>query len=443
MKDTFDLQNPWRRPEYTFPDEPYIHRGIFDRLLRDLTCDEITVVLGSRQVGKTFLINKLIEKLLADGLCDPRQIFYFNFDAFNLLELIGNDRDFLDFIKYYGMPGKRPYIFLDEAQRIPEVGLLLKRYYDLKMDLKFIISGSSSLQIKSQVKETLAGRKHLFELYPITYGEFLRFKGLKTPDDPAAVVKFEFLRYRRVLEEFVIFGGYPGIVRLNSPEQKVRLLKEIYNSYVQKDISDFLKIEDIAGFNRLVNFVAYQAGGLCKTNEVAKNTRLTRHFVEKYLFALEQTYVAAFLRPYFVNLGKAVVKTPKLYFCDTGIRNSVFGQFEPLDKRQDSGMLVENFVFSELLKAIDKDRLWFYRTSAGSEVDFLVISADQTVPVEVKHSISRQKSVPKIFQTLARNTSIKEAVVVTRDHLHREQRGGMQIFFLPAHAVYNLEKLVR
>jgi predicted AAA+ superfamily ATPase len=224
------------------------------------------------------------------------------------------------------MPGKRPYIFLDEAQRIPEVGLLLKRYYDLKMDLKFIISGSSSLQIKSQVKETLAGRKHLFELYPITYGEFLRFKGLKTPDDPAVVVKFEFLRYRRALEEFVIFGGYPGVVRLNSPEQKARLLKEIYNSYVQKDISDFLKIEDVAGFNRLVNFVAYQAGGLCKTNEVAKNTRLTRHFVEKYLFALEQTYVVAFLRPYFVNLGKAIVKTPKLYFCDTGIRNSVYGR---------------------------------------------------------------------------------------------------------------------
>ena len=442
MKDTFDLQNPWRKPGYAFPEEPYIQRNIFNRLLKDLDSDEITVLLGSRQVGKTFLIKKLIEKLVADKNIDPRRVFYFNFDAFNLIELIRSDRDFLDFIEYYGMPGKTAYLFFDEAQRIPEVGLLLKQYYDLGLSLKFIISGSSSLEIKSQVKETLAGRKHLFELFPVAYGEFLRFKDLKTPDDPAAVMRFENHNYRRLFEEFAIFGGYPGVIRLNTPEEKVQLLKEIYSSYVQKDISDFLKIEDIAGFNRLVNFVATQTGGLCKTNEVAKNTRLSRHFVEKYLFALEQTYVVAFLRPCFVNLGKAVVKTPKLYFCDTGIRNSIFGQFDDLDKRPDAGILIENFIFSEMLKTLDKDQLWFYRTTAGSEVDFVFIRADRAVPVEVKYSISRQYAVPKIFHTLVQHTRIKKAVIVTRNHLHQEKREGMEILFRPAQTAYHLDKLI-
>ena len=146
MKNTFDIQNPWRIPGYTFPRKVYILRDIFDHLFEDLNHKEITVVVGSRQVGKTFLMQKLIKKLLTEGKVDPGQIFYFNFDAFNLIDLISSDRDFLDFIKYYGIAGRRSYIFLDEVQRVPEIGLLIKRYYDLGLDLKFVISGSSSLK---------------------------------------------------------------------------------------------------------------------------------------------------------------------------------------------------------------------------------------------------------------------------------------------------------
>jgi len=203
------------------------------------------VVVGSRQVGKTFLIKKLIEKLLTEGNVDPRQIFYFNFDAFNLIDLVCNDRDFLDFISYYGLSGEMAYIFFDEAQRVPEIGLLIKRYYDLGFALKFVNSGSSSLQIKSHVKETLMGRKHFFEFYPITFGEFLRYKGHKITGDLARILRFESDQYHRLMEKFVLFGGYPGVVKTDCIEDKVKLLKEIYQSYVQKDISDFLKIENI------------------------------------------------------------------------------------------------------------------------------------------------------------------------------------------------------
>ena len=443
MKDTFDLQNKWRRPGYVFPREKYIPRMLFDRLLADLDAAEVTVVVGSRQVGKTFLIKMLIEQLLSVQQCDPAQIFYFNFDAFNLIDLISNDRDFLDFIKYYGKTGKRSYIFLDEAQRVPEIGLIVKRYYDLGLNAKFVISGSSSLEIKSQVKESLTGRKHLFELYPVSFAEFVSFKGVDLPSDYEKIIRFESAAFQRYFNEFVIFGGYPGVVKVKPAEDKALLLKEIFNSYVQKDISDFLKIEDIAGFNRLVHFLAYQQTGLCKVSEIAKNTRLSRHYVEKYLFSLEETYVVSLLRPYFVNFGKAVIKAPKLYFCDTGLRNAVFGQFEWLDNRRDSGALVENFVFCELLKNTEKDRLWFYRTTRGSEIDFLFVKGDAILPIEVKYGFNRQKTVPKTITFLSQRADIKKAVIVTRDYHHEETRNGLKIFFRPCWTAFNLSSLFK
>jgi len=438
MKDTFDIQNPWRSPGYIFPKQKYIKRNSFRLLVKDLYHKEIAVIVGSRQVGKTFLMKKLIEKMLSEKNIDPRQIFYFNFDAFNMIDLIRNDRDFIDFLKYYGLNGKKNFVFFDEAQRIPEVGLLIKQYYDLGLNLKLIISSSSTLQIKDQVKETLTGREHLFELFPITFEEFLRFKGFEATGDITKIMKFESGQYQRLMEEFVLFGGYPGVVKVEKAEEKIRLLKEIYQSYVQKDISDLLKIEDIAGFNRLVQFMAAQTSGLCKINEVAKNVRISRHFVEKYLLALQDTYVLAFLAPYFVNLGKAIIKTPKLYFYDTGIRNAVFGQFDSLDKRMDSGKMLENFIFTELIKTFDKDRLWFYRTTSGSEIDFLFIKGDQTIPIEVKYGISRQKVVPKTFNTLVKHTALKKAVVVTKNYLGERKKGNLSIIFRPAWSVYNL-----
>ncbi len=438
MKNTFDLQNPWRRPGYQFPREPYIEREIYKDLLKDLDSGQITVVVGARQVGKTFLIKKLIENLLTHKKIKPEQVFYFNLDAFNLVDLVSNDRDFIDFIRYYGVPGKKSFVILDEAQRVQEIGLLIKRYYDLGLDMKFIVSGSSSLQIKSEVKETLTGRKHLFELYPVSYGEFLRYKGMGDTRDRSRIMRFESERYQRFMEEFILFGGYPGVVKEADPERKMLLLDEIYNSYVQKDISDFLKIEDVAGFNRLVRFLAAQSGGLLKLNEVAKNVRISRHFAEKYIGALEGTYVAAFLRPYFVNLGKAIVKTPKLYFLDTGIRNAVFSTFESLDKRTDTGLLVENFVFSELIKAIGRNHLWFYRTNTGSEVDFLILKGRDVVPVEVKYSLARQKKIPRVFDTLARHTPIKKAVVITKDYLGEHKRGDLTVTFIPACTAFEL-----
>ena len=169
---------------------------------------------------------------------------------------------------------------------------------------------------------------------------------------------------------------------------------------------------------------------------MAKNVHLSRHFVEKYLLALEETYVIAFLRPYFANLGKAIIKTPKVYFYDTGLRNAVFGEFQPLDNRADIGTMIENFVFSELIKSVEKDRLWFYRTTTGSEIDFIFVKGNKTIPIEEKYRISGQKAYPKTFNTLAKHTNFKKGLVITKNYLQEKKTLDMQILYIPASVLY-------
>jgi len=316
--------------------------------------------------------------------------------------------------------------------------LKIEKYYDLHLNLKFVVSGSSALQIKSQTRETLTGRKKLFNLYPVHYSEFLQYKGIDLNNDLQRLIKYESEEYERYLEEFVLYGGYPGVVASKSKEERTDLLREIYYSYVQKDISDFLKVENVSGFNRMVKFLSSQTASLCKINEVAKNVRISRYYIDKYLSALEETYVISFLHPYFSNLGKAIIKTPKLFFLDTGLRNAVFSEFQPLDQRSDTGALIENFVFTELIKSIEKDQLWFYRTSTGTEIDFLIIRGPRTLPIEVKYSLSRQKTVPKAFNTLIKNTEIVKGLVITRNFLQKKKEMGIEVLFYPAWSISNI-----
>jgi len=438
MKAIFDRQNPWRQRGFTFSNAPYIHREIHNVLIRHLDKQEISVLVGSRQIGKTFTIQKLIEHLLTHKKVQPEQIFYLNLDAIELIELVQNENLLLEFVNLYNPTNKRSYIFLDEAQRIPECGLLLKRYYDLNLNMKLVVSGSSSLGIKSQVKETLTGRKQLFEMLPISFKEFLNYKNINLSLPFEKKLKFESEIYQHLFNEFLLFGGYPGVVKLDKPEDKIQLLDEIYRSYVQKDISDFLKVHDIIGFNRLLQMLAAQNTGLLNTNELSKLTGITRYYIEQYLHFLEETYIIQRLRPYFKNLGKTVIKTPKIYFIDTGIYNTVFKQFQNINNRIDSGQIVENFVFSELIKSINIDNIWFYRTNTGSEVDFILNRSGGLELMEVKYSKTRQQTTPKVFASLFSKLGPKKGHILTKDYAGDKILLGVPVYFRPVWDIFEL-----
>jgi len=438
MKAIFDRQNPWRRPGFTFYRKQYIHRKIHNSLIRHLDKKEISVLVGSRQIGKTFTIQKLIEHLLTNKEVKPEQIFYFNLDAIELVELVRNENLFIEFINLYCIKDQRSFIFLDEAQRIPECGLLLKRLYDLNLDFKLVVSGSSSLEIKSQVKETLTGRKQVFEMLPISFKEFLIYKNidLSLPFDKK--IEFESEIYHHLLNEFLLFGGYPGVVKLEHPEDKIQLLYEIYSSYVQKDISDFLKVHNILDFNRLVYMLSAQNTGLLKNNELYRITGISRYYIELYLRFLEETYVIQRLRPYYRNFGKTIIKTPKMYFIDTGIYNTVFKQFQDIENRADKGRIVENFVFSELAKSIKIDNMWFYRTNTGSKIDFIINHNGRLELIEVKYSITRQQVIPKIFHSIFNKLNPQKSYILTKNYTADNTFSGIPVSFRPVYDIFEL-----
>jgi predicted AAA+ superfamily ATPase len=190
-------------------------------------------------------------------------------------------------------------------------------------------------------------------------------------------------------------------------------------------------VSDVPGFNKLVQMLATQTANLLKTNELSKLIGVSRYNIEKYLYFLQQTYIVHLLRPYYVNIGKGLVKTPKLYFIDTGIRNVVFNQFQDLTTRADNGQLVENFVFSELAKQLDLNNLWFYRTTSGTEIDFLYGSVASVFPIEVKYSETKQQSIPRAFNTVFQALQVKKAFILTKNYQNRNNLLPAPVIFHP------------
>lgn len=382
IADIFTLQNPWRSgKKYLKQLKP---RTILASLLDNIANPKIIGLIGSRQVGKSSLIYLVIDNLLASGKAAAQDIFYFNLDDLKLHELFRNVAEFVQFV---GQAPARKYIFVDEVQRLASPGLFLKEVYDLNLNLKIFYSGSSQLEIKSKLKENLVGRARQLEIKGLSFSEYLEFA--------APVTR------KSALEQMLVFGGYPGIAIEQSLAEKRLSLKDIYQSYVEKDLTDFLKIDKLDAFNRLVGLLANQIGALLNIDSLAKSARITRVEAEHFLAVLEQTFVIKRISPFFENYAKEITKTPKLYFMDLGLRNYALNSFGDLALRTDRGKLFENFYFLELLKAdiYGVNKINFWRTTNQTEIDFIVTSESGREAIEVKWDSAAN---PKSFATINR-----------------------------------------
>ncbi len=430
METLFEAQNPWRKAHYRFTQEQEIPRKIIPELLGLLEIPEIVILLGARQVGKTFLMQRLVRELVEHRKIEAHRVFYFNLDAVEFQDLVTDIPKFLRFVENMAAGQSPVYVFLDEMQRVQNSGLLLKQYYDLKRPIKFIVSGSSALEIKSQVKESLVGRKRLLQIFPVSFDEYCAFHGYPLHELTPGRLEFEAERFLALFEDYLLHGGYPKVVTLNNAAAKRAELQEIYTSYVQKDVSDFLKVVDVPGFNRVVQRLAVTNGNLLNLSEVCKIARVSRHYAETYLQMLRDTYLVDLLHPYSANVGKALIKTPKLYFADTGLRNAVFGQFQPLHLRTDTGALVETYAFAQLAQQLDRQRLWFWRTKNQAEVDFLYQEQDHVLPIEVKFQDFSGPVWLKAFGSVQSELKMNRAVVLTK-RLWQERPGETPLLFLP------------
>lgn len=426
------MQNPWRSGE--FKDSRSIRREIFTTLLQDMESKTITVITGSRQVGKTTLVMDMVSHLLQKGI-PAEAIFYFNLDDFNLHSYFENYTDFIQFInsEYKGFS----YIFIDEVQRLVNPGIFLKILYDLKLDMKIVVSGSSSLELRAKVSEHLTGRKHTFEIFPFSFEEFLSarnaaFYERKTIDD---LVKFHGIDLSKLLSEFVTFGGYPKVVLTEGVWAKTIELKEIYDSYIRKDVKDFLKVENISGYNNLVKGLALQTGNLLNYNELSLLTGLNIQTVKKYMDYLEGTYIYRRVPPYFTNARKEISKSPKIYAYDMGLMNYINNRLDT--ETADKGSLMENFVFTELVK---KDlSVKFWRTGAGAEVDFVI----DNVPVEVKSTALKNFSLSRSFVSYLSTYEPKTSFYINADFYGEREFDGRIVTFYPLWAVPSMAKQLR
>jgi len=372
-------------------------RSVIDEILRFLPTGDIVVIHGARQVGKTSIL-----MLLKDHLRSRQeQTLYLDLEDGRFVSLLDKGVDeFIAFLTEQGFDlaglcasGRKLFVMIDEIQYLENPTSFLKLLADHHHYLKIIVSGSSSFEMKSKFKDSLVGRTVSFEIYPLSFQEFLLFKGILFI--PAArFTEKKTGELRALYTEFALYGGYPKIVLTQDTGIKEKYLQQIIDTYIRKDIRDLAEIKDINKFNRLLEVLASQSGNLLNIAELSNTCGLARETIERYLLILEQTYILRLVRPFSRNIRAELFKTPKVFFYDTGMMQMLW--LKRLQKEL-LGSVFETSVYTELVKQYGPDQVYYWRTQDKKEIDFVVKLPDAYLPVETKLHFPR--SIPGVLHT--------------------------------------------
>ncbi len=354
----------------------YIHRTL-EKYILDflLSTKKIQIIYGARQTGKSTLARKIVEqsglKTLSLNGENPRQT--------QILTSRSPEQYKLYFSGYQ-------LLFIDEAQYIPQIGEILKLIYD-HLNLKILVTGSSSFHIAEHTSEPLTGRKLTYILYPFSLSE------IKQIYSPVQILEN--------LETILIYGLYPEIFLTQNLTLKQKLLLELTDAYLFKDIFTLFYIKNPDKIRRLLQLLAFQVGQLVSVAELASSLELSSETVLRYIELLEKAHIIFRLLPYGKNLRKQMKKKFKVYFTDIGIRNAVIEDFRPFDLRQDKGNLWENFIIAEMIKRsgnqLKNDRFYYWRNYSGAEMDLVQVSTDGKITAyEIKLSQTR-KAPPRAW----------------------------------------------
>jgi uncharacterized protein len=339
---------------------------------RKLGSGKAIVVIGPRQVGKTTLIESILDKkdyLLLDG-DDPKT---------RTLLTEPNTEQIRAII------GKYKFVFIDEAQRIEGIGLTMKIITDRFKDVQLLASGSSSFDLTNKINEPLTGRKWEYKLFPISWEEFENHHG--------------YLNSEQQLENRLLYGFYPDV--LNNVGDEISILRNLVNSYLYKDILSYSDIRKPEVLEKLVQALALQVGSEVNYSELAQIVNVDKNTISKYIDILQQGYIIFKLSSFSRNVRNEIKTNKKIYFYDNGVRNMVIGNFNPLDLRTDKGALWENFLISERMKQIEYkqslSRTYFWRTKQQQEVDFVEENSGKIIGYEFKWNKKKTSRLPKTF----------------------------------------------
>ncbi|MBK6345094.1 MAG: ATP-binding protein [Bacteroidales bacterium] len=343
----------------------------------------IVCLIGARQVGKTSLMKMFHfdgDKLFLNGQ-DPEVSGLFD----KLPELEA-------YLKVYLNPELKGLLLVDEFQFIPRISTMLKLLSDKNDNLKILCSGSSGINIQQSVEESLAGRIRMIEVFSLSFSEYLLFKDEKlfelydsfdlSTKDSALTAPF-----RSVLNEYLLYGGFPRAALTQDKDQKIAVLDDIYKTYLIRDVRSYVKNEHFTGFNRLLRMLAAQSGNMININELSRESGLAYRACDEYVQLLQQMYIIKLLEPFSGNKRSVITKMKKAYFTDTGLRNIINTDFNQFEFRPDKGALLENYVLLELSRNLRPGgKIQYYRTTDGTEVDFVVTQPDSRYALECKSS---------------------------------------------------------
>ncbi|MEK7522683.1 MAG: ATP-binding protein [Patescibacteria group bacterium] len=355
-----------------------IPRTVEKTILKYLWKGKIIIIYGARQVGKTTLVKTIIKNLSLQSSiylnCDEndiRQMFIHANTSTQLKEIIGN----------------RKLVVIDEAQRIPDIGLKLKLLVDAFPSQQIIATGSSSFDLANTIVEPLTGRNISFWLYPFSISEIQTI--------------YSSTEIHRILETFLIYGTYPAVIKAASFEEKQTNVSYIANNYLYKDIFKFQGLKASTVVTKLLQALALQIGSEVSYNELAGLLGIAKETVASYINLLEQAFVIFTLPPFSNNKRKELHKLRKIYFYDTGIRNALINNFNPISLRNDIGQLWENYSISERQKKwfwlTDKPNFYFWRTYDQQEVDLIEEKMGKIGAFEIKWKNARLKP-PKAWR---------------------------------------------
>lgn len=359
----------------------YIQRIAENKVEKLLDAQKVIILLGARQVGKTTLIERILKHhkgiiLNLDIEVDKARLLGIaHMSPDSAMNSLGNPRLFV----------------IDEAQRLPETGRIVKGWFDSKIKTKIILLGSSSLNLLDQSAESLTGRNVKLFLPPLLFCETLNAQGWYSKELTSDILKKNFIsQLDSIVWEQLIYGSYPEAV---ITPQKQQYLLNLVSDYLLKDVFQSALIKSPETINKLLMLLAYQAGSEVSLSEIAGNLQVSRVTIEKYIDLLERSFVIFRLPAFSSNLRKEIVKSTKIFFWDTGVRNALLKDFNLSNMRSDIGLLWENWVIAEFAKKNllegQPNNLFFWRTRGGAEVDLVIKGSNTFQAYEIKWSKSK------------------------------------------------------
>ena len=405
-----------------------IHRSMLADLEQHLDHPEITMLVGARQSGKTTILKKLEADVRKKGV----KTLWLNLDFEDDYRHVSSQGALLQKIRLE-LGNQTGIVFMDEIQRKENAGLFLKGIYDQGFPWKLVVSGSGSMELKERISESLAGRKRMFELSTVSFGEFVDFRTeYRYSGRLREFFQVETARTDQLLREYLMYGGYPRVVIANTHKEKTAIINEIYRSYLEKDIVSLLKVEKSESFTNLVRLMASQSGKIVNYSELAATLGISVATVKNYLWYAEKTYIIWKVLPWFTNVRKEITKAPVYYFCDVGLRNFAAGSFGVLSGH-DVGFAFQNLICALLKEhySLADTTINYWRTKDKAEVDFVVRRGATITPFEAKYSGMKKIEIQRSFRGFIDRYKPNRGYIINLIHTESAMLDNTEVFCLP------------